>query len=275
MKRLNYGHLLEQEDAVMKLTKKTFEKPIALLDESTKLFMKLLEFVLRILDSTKDKELKNYCKYFLTTGNAVLHMIRVARYAILTGYYGNVMVLLRTIINYLNMSIYIHHHPEDAELLLKESRESFHENKVYKKKFHEYSLKKELKQLGYKIPTQYDDVAKSTHGSLWGAQVFGYKLLKTEKGQYELNFSPIFSTLQSTTYLSFIISIPADFSIYCVKHLMDHGIEIDSHLLEEFKEMDRKVFIAIHALEQSYQFVKNTPEEFQGALVKKMENIKK
>lgn len=275
MKHLNFGYLLEQEDKVSKTTKKTFEKPLAILDQSTKFFMKLLGFVLIIHETTKDKQIKNYCKYFLTTGNAILHLVRVARYAVITGYYGNVMVLMRTIINYLNMSIYIHHHPEDAELLLKESRESFKENKEYKKKFHEYNLKKELNKIGYRIPDQYEDVAKSTHGSIWGAQVFGFKGLETPEGQYELNYSPLFSLLQSTIYLSFIISIPTDFSIYCLQHLKEQDIEIDKRLINEFRDADRKVRIAIYAMEKNYQFVKNTPEEIQNALKKKIEKAKK
>jgi len=275
MKQLNFGYLLSQEEKVAKITKETFKKPLTILDESTKFFMKLLDSIYMIYTKTEDKQLKNYCKYFLTTGNAVIHLIRVSRYAILTGYYGNVMVLMRTIINYLNMSMHIHHHPEDAELLLKESRDSFKKNKEYKKKFHEYNLKRELIKIGYKIPEQFDDVAKSTHGSLWGAQVFGFKGIKTSKNQYELHYSPLFSMLQSTTYLSFIISIPTDFSIYCLRHLKEKNIKIDQELLEKFREIDRKVRISIYAMEQNYQFVRNTPKEIQDALVMKIKEANK
>ncbi len=274
MKQLNFGYLIAQEDKVSKITKETFKKPLEILDSSTKFFMKLMDFVYQIHENTKDEMLKNYCKYYLTAGNAVIHLIRVSRYSVVTGYYGSVMVLMRTIINYLNMSIYIHHHPEDAELLLNESRESFKENKEYKKKFHEYNLKMELNQLGYKIPKQFEDIAKSTHGSLWGAQVFGFKGLKVSERQYDLQYSPLFSMLQSTTYLSFIISIPTDFSIYCLQHLKTKDIKIDKLLIKNFLDISKKVRIAIYIMEQNYQFVKNTPEEIQKALVNKIKEAR-
>ncbi len=271
MKHFNYGYLLEQEKKVTKLFISDFDKPLKILDESTSYFMKLLRFVYKLHESTRKKELRNYCKYFLTTGNAVIHMVRTTRYAVMTGYYGNVMVLMRSLINYLNMSIYIHHHPEDAELLLKESRESFKTNKDYKKKFHEYNLKKELENIGYKIPEQFDDVAKSTHGSLWGAQAFGFKGLKTPENEYELQYSPLYSLLQSTTYLSMIMAIPTDFSMYCLKHLHDNKIDIDKKIIEEFRLTDKKVRLALLIMEEEYQFIKNTPIEIRDALQNKVD----
>ena len=274
MKNFNFGYLLNQENHVQKITKETFKKPLEIQDHSIKFFLKLLSFCLYIHETTKDKRVKNYCVYFLTTGNAILQILRLARYSILIGYYGNVMILMRTIINYLNMSIYIRHHPEDSELLLKESRESFKENKEYKKKFHEFNLKKELERLGYRIPEQYDDLAKATHGSLWGAQVFGFKGLDTPMNEYELHYSATFSMLQSTTYLSFIISIPTDFAIYCLQFFHEVGIKVDKKLIVDYEDINHKVGAAIYAMEQNYQFIKNTPPEIQEALEKKIKEVK-
>lgn len=275
MKHLNFGYLLEQEKKVSDITSSSYKKPLALVDENTKFFMALLEFVHKVNLKTKDKQIKNYTMFYLTMGNAIIHLIRVSRYSIITGYYGNAMVLMRTIINYLNMSIYVRHHPEDAELLLEEKKESFKENKIYKKKFHEFNIKRKLNQLGYRIPEEYDDIAKTTHGSLWGSQVFGFKGFETPEEEFEIQFSPKFSMTQCTTYLSFIISVPTDFSVYCMQYLSEKGVKIDKELADEYNDLQRRVRHAIFVMESSYQFIKNTPEDIQQALIKKIEQEKK
>lgn len=271
MKDLNFGNLLHKEKEVSEITLKTYQRPFKTLDKVTKFFMETMDFALQIHKTTKDGKLRDYCKYYLTTCNAVLHMIRVSKLAITYGYYGNVIVLMRTLINYLNMSIYIHHHPEDAELLLKESRDDFKENKEYKKKFHEYNLRKELELLGYKVPKEYEDITKTTHGSLWGAQVFGFKGLSMPENEYELSYSPKFSIPQSSTLLSFILAIPIDFPAYFLRHIKNYNLKGYEKIKGNFDEADYKVKFALAALEKTYQFLKNTPEEIQQALLKKIQ----
>ena len=198
-------------------------------------------------------------------------MIRTARFALVTGYYGNIAVLIRTFINYLNMAIYIHHHPEDVDLLLKESRDDFIINPIYKKKFHEFNLRKELSSLGYKSFSSMPDVfSKVTHGSLWGAQVFGHKEIKTKEGEYELNYSPRYSNLQSSSFLPIIIVWPIDFATYFMIHVKPMKLKGYSELEKAYKKTNFEIDFTIIAIEKSYQFIKNVPEEAQKALLRRL-----
>jgi len=274
IKQLNYGYLLEQERKITELTEKTFEKPLKTLDEATKFFMKTLDFALGIHEATKDIELKDYCKYYLTSGNALLHIIRTARKSLIQGYYGSVAVLIRTFINYLNLSIYIYHHPEDVPLLLSESQSSFKEDKKYKKKFHEYNIKKELEKLGYPPTDSKDSFAKLTHGSVWSSQVFGYKEVGFEENQYELNYSPKFSNLQASSYLSVLLCMPLDFSTYFMLRMEKINSKGFKQLKNNFKNINSNVMFAIKAVEDAYRFIKYAPDDIKNAILKRMESRK-
>ncbi|HUD05103.1 MAG TPA: hypothetical protein VMR59_03890 [Patescibacteria group bacterium] len=272
IKQLNFGYLLEQESKIKQLTEKTYKKPLKTLDEATKFFMTTLDFALKIQIETKDKQIKNYCTFYLTQGNAILHLIRTSRMALVYGYYGSIAVLTRTFINYLNLAIYIHHHPEDVGLLLKESRDDFKKNPEFKKKFHEANIKKELLELGYTgFP---DDIAKLTHGSMWASQVFGFKEIKSKEDEHELNYSPKYSNLQSSTYLPVILAWPVDFPTYFIIHLSKYSIKGMKDLQDDYSKIDSQVGFAINAIENSYQFMKNVPEEVQKAILKRIEKSK-
>lgn len=275
LKQLNYGYLIEQEGKIEKITLETYKKPLESLDKAIKFFLDTLDLSLKIHEAKeiKDKELRNYCKFYLTVGNVLIHLLRTSRKALLQGYYGSIAVIMRTIINYLNMSIYIHHHPGDVSLLLKENQTDFFKNKVYKKKFHEFNIKRELHRLGYTIPDQENTFAKVTHGSVWAAQVFGWKGLDMVS-DYDLNYSPKFSLTQSSTYLSFLLSIPTDFARYFIIHIGNKRISGFNALKKDFIITENEIVSMLRVLESSYKFTKNAPEEIQNAILKKIGNRK-
>lgn len=269
-KHLNFGYLLDSETKTEKLTSLAYQKPLQVLDESTKFFMGTLNYALDLYDKLPNGTHKNYCQYYLTTGNAVLHIIRCCRMCLLSGYYGAIAIFIRVITNYLRLSIYIYHHPEEAKALLEEQENTFKQDKNFKSKFHEQGLKTELTKLGYKPIDENDAFAKITHGSVWSAQVFGYKETDMEPDTYHLNYGPQYSDLQSSTYLSFILTIPADFAQYFVQYISQNQLGEWKPLLQSYREVDIDVSFSINALENAYQFIAHAPTELKEQLLQRM-----
>ena len=271
-KHLNFGYLLDSETKTEKLTSLAYQKPLQVLDESTKFFMGTLNYALDLYDKLPNGTHKNYCQYYLTTGNAVLHIIRCCRMCLLYGYYGAISIFIRVFTNYLRLAIYVYHHPEEAKALLDEQETTFKEDKKFKSKFHEQGLKDELKKLGYQPIDEQDTFAKITHGSVWSAQVFGYKESDMEPDTYHLNYGPQYSNLQSSTLLSFILVIPADFPQYFVQYVCQNQLGEWKTLLQSYREVDKNVSLTIEALENAYQFIAHAPPELKELFAKKVKS---
>lgn len=274
-KFLNYGHFLEKEEETVKLTLSSFSKPLNTLDETVKYLLDTLSFALNLYQTTKDEEIKDYCKYYLSCGNAILHIIRSGKLCLTHGYYGSCAILFRTFLNYLNMAMYLMHHPSDVKLLLKESQDDFHINKEYKKKFHEFSIKKELIKLGHKIPDEEGSWAKIAHGSVWGAQVFGSKSLSLKDADYELAYSPRYSIIQIYSHISLFLPMSVDFSRYFLGYLSKKSVPNFNLIDQKLIETDSKVEFATKALKNAITMMTSMSDEEQEELEKLLESEKK
>jgi len=247
IKNTNLQNVINKEVEIYKASLKNLRKPLKLLDSTTSFLLKSMRLALQMYKNSNKKLEKDFLTVFLHISNAALHLTRSSRLNFCYGYYGSVMVLNRALQNYLYTLMYVHHNPKDCEILIKEEKDTYQNDKSYRKKFHEVSIREFLIKMGYDIPEEeLQTLSKVTHGSTFSSQIFGYKPLYTEyEGEYDVKYAPEYDVIKA---------IPLIQLLNYTKKWKAMRSELQKH--------DQDVDTAISSLDRQYHFIRNsTPEE--------------
>ena len=260
-KKINLQNIFDKEKETYERSSKNLKFPFQLLDEFTAFLITTIRVALGMYKASTKKIEKDFLTVYLNLANAALHIVRSSKIDLAHGYYGSVMVLNRALQNYLHMLMYVHHEPKDCEMLLREEKDTYRKDKLYRKKFHEKSLTAFLKSKGYDMPEDaLDTFAKVTHGSTFSSQIFGYKDFRKKGPEYDVLYAPEYDITKAINLMQLLWVFPLDFSRFFIKHFQNKSKELIK-LERNLEKYDERVEKAINATEKQYQFFKNASDE--------------